>query len=497
MLTRRVGKVLIDWDDDGRYAHTNSDITQHIANLSYTHGTGVFNNPAEFSLVLLRGRCVLAEGRANALIDEVGDAIYRPHSLRHEINGQLSVLCTALPLVKRRAGSQFKLVSPNRGQLGETIEIAEMTSLTDSQIVHRFMLASGLQQAASWFAGVAMAAPFQYRGTVRTFLRDFAETVGGYWYENRSGHVGFISPRGRLERAGRAVDSTVNPIFEGDITLKAQEVRNQLTIPVRGANVSSGELIRSANLIFNDRGTQQITILAPRNALVANWTHSITGSGISSTLIEHTASHIVFSISASAPGTAIINVRGDVSRLVELYQINESRPESVARFGGLPYERLRPWVASLGDMVRELARRSKGVRTARITLPLTDDLSTVFWLDTGSLLSVTIEGEHINAIIGGRTVNFDKFLTFTLDCIELPLVVDSGRSWYLGRVGSSELGRTTYLGGDRARESNYLSLDGELLTLDGEYLEFDDWTENLLDLDGELLTLDGEYLELQ
>lgn len=478
-----VHQFLVDWDDDGGFDHSLSDISHYVTSCAYDYGLGVMNSPREFTVRLLNGRLRFYDSwdrvDINTLIAD--GKLFQPHRFRHIVDGRVSVDCLMDVIDGRRA----RLLSHNANAFQSRVQLSYASSVADSKLFHDALSQVGVAQSASSFPHSLMAAPLIIDMTLIQFLRQFSRVVGGYVVEGFDGRISFHAPLANDDHVAPLVNESTNALFENEVTVKAGEVRNVADIVVTLPQTAQ-ETISSLTIAIPAQSTEDFEVRAPRGSLVSNW--SATGASIISSTPTLAVLHARNTSSSEAAVT--VTVSGTVTRPRQIVTHREY-PDSIALYGEKPYRQDFDWLADKADARREIHRRSKARHIGRQSFPLIDDNRQLFGLDTGSVLNISSEDEAYRCMIGRRSVQVDSYTTIGWDLVEMP-VSDSDDYWILG---VSKLGVNTRLAPERFVTNNFLYLGGKLLLLGGQPLEIVN-DINYLTLGGKPLTLGGKFLEI-
>ena len=478
-----IHKFLVDWDDDGDFAHALSDISHYVTSCQYDYGMGVTNSPREFTVRLLNGRLRFYDDwdrvDINRLISD--GKLFQPHRFRHLVDDRVSVDCLMDVVDGRRA----RLLSHNGNAFQARVNLTYASSVADSKVFHDALSQAGIAQAASSFPHSLMAAPLIIDMPLIQFLRQFARVVGGYVVEGFDGRISFHAPLANDDHVAPFVNEDTHALFENDITVKAGEVRNAADIVITLPQTAQ-ETISTVTITVAGQSTEDFEVRAPRNALVANW------SAAGASIIRSTPTLAVLHVrnTGSQAAAFTITVSGTVTRARQIV-IHKDYADSIALYGEKPYRQDFDWLADQADARREIHRRSKARHVARQSFPFIDENRQIALLDTGEILNISSEDEAYRCMIGRRSVQVDRYMTVGWDLVEMP-VSDSDDYWILG---VSKLGVNTRLAPERFVTNDFVYLGGELVLLGGEPIAFEK-NENIVYLGNEPIALGGEFVAL-
>ena len=412
-------KLEADWDDDGRFDHRYSDMTSYIDSLSIGFGTGVLNNPADYSISVLAGQARTLV-RMPVLPEE---GLYRRHAFRLFIDE--SIFCVGF--IIRVTDLQYRMESRNYELLNADVRIPISTAMTDSQLWATILAAAGLRdQGTNYFNGYSFADLIIMDGSVRNILADFAKLAGGYVLEHNDGSLSFVAPRARLNAPGEVnVDPLQTAIFEMEISNKPHAIRNRVSTAIPIVGELTGQEIASVDVELESGASRTLRVPAPSSSLVTAWNASIDNTNISLATDASSTFEITLTVSntTAAAQTGKVTVTGTVKSVVATEPLETERLGSIDIWGVIPYDKLPEWLGDTEALEQELSRRDSPLRTANIEMPLLPDVRSWVFLDPGALAIVNQRDLSANMMVARKYVALRRAGISTLrwHMIEFPL----------------------------------------------------------------------------
>lgn len=500
-------RFLIDWNDvyfADREPAPEDDITSYVSFCSYAYGLNVLNNPDAFTFTSLGGSIKL--NRDFEGIDE--RQLLRPHVMRHMIDDRIVVECIALPVRDR----SMVLISRNQALLRDPVDLTYTESVKDFTL-----WADALRYVGADPGRLQIFNDYDVRGGLHLeqgfsqFINDFMTFGGGYAFEDRLGRLNFAAARSRLaDNPNTFMNKTHVDMFDIDISSKEGIVRNEARTTILRPRFSR-EVVRTIDFALTANGFRDFYVASPEDKIAGNWDVKITKP----TILPAELTTDVLSTSGSGFRFSAFNAgASDLDVTVEVFattysviaqeNLNELRVVSSVTYGRQPLERFPDWGADTRPVNEELTRLEQPLRVAKIEFPLMPEVlpngqrrvvgNPIEWLDydVGDIVRVRDDDTVVDMMIGRIVVQSGGAFVMQYHLLEQPLDVDAyHRNWILDD-DSYILGVNTFLTDPTPRLGNYLTLDGQYVTLNGENLYFEPY--NLLVLDDEYVTLDGQEL---
>ena len=485
-------QILVDWSNTGNFDHPQSDITRYVKQITYQWGASVLSGSRGFQFVTGQGRITLDEQLWREFKPLItAPAIFQSHLCRIFLDNILFAECVASAPEDR----QIVLVSKYTDEYTKAISTSTSTSIPIAQLWHETVNKTAIQQGDGDFDTYNTAPFISEQMELFDFIREFSKLYTGIAYEQRLGQLAFKSLN-VVRRASpkHSIIPARQNVFTLDISGKVNSTVSKITGQVIRKDAVHGQ-VGTQNFANIPAGNSVMgTINAPSGKAVENWSLSVTHSDvIFIETLESPLNQIQFLATnlGTSTETFTVTAMGDIVSSRQVQQVTVSNPFSIYHYG-LSEEQFRPWAENTAPYNTRLSLLSSPVTVIKVEIPVTKETQNLLFYDTGTIIEILHDGYDNEGLVARVRASWDKVWTLEWHIIETRSRAIADTDWTFDNDGVI-LGFNSFLIGQQAT-GNYLSLAGQLLTLDGEYLEF---TGDFLSLAGQLLTLDGEYLEFR